>query len=102
MPIKSRWRIHGRESSAALAFANSVGLIPIGAAGATGAAFATGANGSTGVVGIEKNVGDSPCELAALVSSKPPAPAAPSRNISLRFNDMETPLLKRGLYIVKA
>jgi hypothetical protein len=32
--------------------------------------------------------GDSPCELAALVSSNPPAPAAPSRNISLRFNDI--------------
>jgi hypothetical protein len=85
--MKSRLRIHGRESSAALALENRVGLIPAGEAGATGALTA-GAGGTIGLAGREKTEEGRTCELAAPESRSPPAPAAPRRNISLRFNDI--------------
>ena len=98
LPMKSRWRIQRRELSAALAFANSAGLMPAGADGAIGAA-GTGASGSTEAIGGGRIDGPRICELAAPDSRSPPAPAAPKRNISRQFNDIYSlPLCKRPLY----
>jgi hypothetical protein len=94
MPMKSRLRIQGRESSAALALEKSAGLIPAGAVGAATA----GAGGMIGAAGREKTDEGRICELAAPDNSNPPAPAAPSRNISLRFNDIHPSAVKRPLY----
>src|SRR5690349_19489915 len=95
--MKSRLRIHGRESSAALALLNRTGLIPAGELGTSGA-DETGAGGAIGAVGRVKIDEGSTCELAAPESSKPPAPAAPTRNISLRFNDIHPSAVKPSLY----
>src|SRR5512139_1238966 len=84
-PMKSRLRIQVRESSAALAFEKSVGLIQTGAVNVVGAA-GTGASGFAGASEDGSVDGDKICELAAPESNNPPAPAAPRRNICLRFN----------------
>jgi len=84
--MKSRFWIHGRESSAALALENSSGLTP---RGALGVAMVAGWGG-IGAGACGNSVGDRICELAAPDSNRPPAPAAPRRNISLRFNDIHT------------
>ena len=94
--MKSRLRIQARESSAALALENKVGLMPPGAVNVVGAA-GTGAGGMGGVAEGNTN-GDSTWELAAPLRSKPPAPAAPRRNIALRFNDVYPPLSITSLY----
>jgi hypothetical protein len=83
-------RIQGRESSAALAFWNSRGLIPPGAVGAVSGAGGGGASGTRGAANMPMGSGT---ELAAEEISNPPAPAAPSLNISLRFKDIR-PLQK--------
>ena len=59
--------------------------MPLGAVGAIGAA-GTGARGGTG--GAVRIPTGSGTELAAEEISNPPAPAAPRRNISRRFNDI--------------
>ena len=58
--------------------------------GAAGAAW-TGASGSAGTGGRAKVEAGNGLDIAADDSSKPPAPAAPKRNISRRFNDILSP-----------
>ena len=98
--MKSRFWIQARESSAALAFEKSVGLIPPGAVKVIGAA-GTGAGGLAGVEEGKTKVDGKTWELAAPLRSKPPAPAAPRRNISLRFNALYPPLSMPRLIPVK-
>ncbi len=68
--MKSRCWIQLRESSAALALENRIGIDPAGAVDATGAA-GTGASGS--IVGVDRRCQDRSgrtCELAAPDSNK--------------------------------
>jgi hypothetical protein len=74
-----------------------VGLIPAGEVGVTGA-LPAGAGGTISVAGRANTDEGRTCELAAPDSSNPPAPAAPSRNISLRFNDIHPSAVKGCLY----
>src|SRR5690348_13323749 len=79
------------EVMAALALANSCGSTPIGAAGA-----ATGCAGTVAGAGVAAPVEfgtispGSACDMAAEERMSPAPPAADRRNISLRFNDIQS------------
>ena len=55
-------------------------------------------SGLAGMRGDWNTIEGNPTELAAEDSIAPPAPMAPRRNISLRFNDMPHPVKKRVVY----
>ena len=91
MPMKSRSRIQGRESSAALARANSCGSMPEGARRRRN-------RGRGGRAAVRNTEGRQRTGLAADDSITLPAPAAPKRNISLRFNDIHPSRKEARLY----
>src|SRR4029450_7230323 len=100
-PMKSRFWIQLRESSAALALENRTGLMPPGAVKVVGAA-GTGANGSiAGFADGSMNDDGRTWLLPPPDRRSPPAPAAPSRNICLRFNALLPTLCMRSLIRIK-